>query len=115
MLLTLLRLNTSIYLNQKCSRCYFIYILTNRTRTLYIGVTNDLVRRVYEHRSGDIPGFTSKYKIHRLVYFEEFLDIRQAIAREKEIKGWLRSRKIQLIESVNPAWKDLSLEWLPDK
>jgi putative endonuclease len=97
------------------ARCYFVYILTNRTRTLYIGVTNDLVRRVYEHRSGDIPGFTSKYKIHRLVYFEEFLDIRQAIAREKEIKGWLRSRKIKLIESVNPAWKDLSLEWLPDK
>jgi putative endonuclease len=69
--------------------CYFVYILTNRTRTLYVGVTNDLLRRVYEHRSGAIRGFTTKYKIHRLVYFEEFVDIRQAIAREKEIKGWL--------------------------
>jgi putative endonuclease len=78
-------------------------------------VTNNLPRRIYEHRSGEIPGFTGKYKIHRLVYFEEFVDIRQAIAREKEIKGWLRGRKIQLIESVNPRWKDLSLEWLPDR
>jgi len=59
--------------------------------------------------------FTSKYKIHRLVYFEEFADIRQAIAREKEIKGWLRNRKIQLIETLNPGWKELSLEWLPDE
>jgi putative endonuclease len=97
------------------TRCYFVYILTNRTRTLYVGVTNNLPRRIYEHRSGEIPGFTSKYKIHRLVYFEDFVDIRQVIAREKEIKGWLRGRKIQLIESVNPGWKDLSLEWLPDR
>jgi putative endonuclease len=96
-------------------KSYFVYILTNRTRTLYIGVTNDLLRRVYEHRSGDVPGFTRRYKIHRLVYFEQFDDIRQAIAREKEIKGWLRSRKIRLIETLNPGWKDLSLEWLPDK
>ena len=66
------------------------------------------------HRSREIQGFTSKYKIHRLVYFEEFVDIRQAIARKKEIKGWLRSKKI-LIESVNPSWKDLSLAGLPDK
>jgi putative endonuclease len=94
---------------------YFVYILTNRTRTLYIGATNDLARRVYEHRSGEIPGFTSKYKIHRLVYFEEFGDIRHAIGREKEIKGGLRSKKIQLIETANPRWKDLSLEWLCDK
>jgi putative endonuclease len=78
-------------------------------------VTNDLPRRIYEHRSGEIPGFTSKYKIHRLVYFEEFADIGQAISREKEIKGWLREKKLQLIQSVNPGWKDLSLEWLPDK
>ena len=94
---------------------YFVYILTNRTRTLYVGVTNDLVRRAYEHRSGEIPGFTSRYKIDRLVYFEQFEDIRQAIAREKQIKGWLRSRKVELIEGVNPGWKDLSREWLPDK
>ena len=94
---------------------YFVYILTNRTRTLYVGVTNDLVRRAYEHRSGEIPGFTSRYKIHHLVYFEQFQDIGQAIAREKQIKGWLRSRKVELIEGVNPGWKDLSREWLPDK
>jgi putative endonuclease len=65
---------------------YFVYILTNRTRTLYVGVTNDLLRRVYEHRSGEIPGFTSKYKIHRLVYFEEFFDIRQAIRGRKKLR-----------------------------
>jgi putative endonuclease len=94
---------------------YFVYILTNRTRTLYIDVTNDLLRRVYEHRSGEIPGFTSKYKIHRLVHFEQFEEIRQAIARKKEIKSWLRRKKIQLIESANPGWMDLSLKWLPDK
>jgi len=84
---------------------YFVYILTNRTRTLYVGATNDLMRRVYEHRSGEISGFTSKYKIHRLVYFEQFADIRQAIAREKEIKGWLRRRKIQFIKPFNPGGK----------
>ena len=84
---------------------YFVYILTNRTRTLYIGVTNDHMRRVYEHRSAEIPGFTSTYKIHRLVYFEEFADIRQAIAREKEIKGWLRNKKIRLIEKLIPVGK----------
>src|SRR5712692_7798126 len=71
-----------------CSMSYFAYILTNRTRTLYIGVTNDIVRRIYKHRSEQIPGFTSKYKIHRLVYFEQFDDIRLAIAREKDLKGW---------------------------
>jgi putative endonuclease len=96
------------------ARSYFVYILTNRNRTLYVGVTNHLPRRIYEHRSGEILGFTSKYKIHRLVYFEDLDDVGQAIAREKEIKGWLRSRKIQLIESVNSRWKDLSLQWLPD-
>jgi putative endonuclease len=85
-------------------------ILTNRTRTPFIGVTNELLRRAYRHRSGEIAGFTSKYKIDRLVYFEQFEDIRQAIGREKQIKGWLRSRKIGLVGTVNPAWKDLSLE-----
>ena len=90
------------------ARSYFVYILTNRARTLYVGVTNDLPRHIYEHRSGEIRGFTSKYKIHRLVYFEDFVDIRQAIGREKEIKGWLCGRKIQLIEKDNPDWSDLS-------
>jgi putative endonuclease len=85
-----------------------IYIMSSRSRALYVGVTNDLARRVNEHKQGLAGGFTSKYCITRLVYFEEFSDIRNAIAREKEIKGWKRSRKIRLIESRNPTWEDLS-------
>ena len=89
---------------------YFVYILTNRTRTLYTGVTNDLGRRLYEHRMHLTPGFASRYKIDRLVYFEQFDDIGFAIAREKQIKGWVRRKKDELIESMNPRWSDLSLE-----
>ena len=92
-------------------RQYFVYIMTNRTHTLYIGVTNDLERRVYEHRHKLVSGFTSRYAIDRLVYFEETDDISAAIAREKELKGWLRARKIALIESVNPRWEDLARKW----
>lgn len=88
-------------------RQYFVYIMTNRSRTLYTGVTNDLERRVEEHRIKLVPGFTSKYNITQLVYWEEYKDVRAAIAREKEIKGWLRSKKIALIESLNPHWDDL--------
>jgi len=91
---------------------YYVYIMTNRSRTLYTGVTNDLERRVYEHKHKLIPGFTSKYNITRLVYYEVWSDIREAIAREKQIKGWLRAKKIALIESINPGWEDLSEEWL---
>jgi len=90
---------------------YFVYIMTNRSKTLYIGVTNDLERRVYEHKHQLIDGFTSKYKIRFLVHYEITTDIREAIAREKQLKGWLRARKIALIESVNPAWEDLSEGW----
>ncbi len=90
------------------ARNYYIYIMTNRTHTLYVGVTNDLYRRVEEHRAKINPGFTTKYKIDRLVYFEHFEDIGDAIAREKEIKGWLRRKKIALIEAQNPKWSDLS-------
>lgn len=90
--------------------CY-VYIMTNKSRTLYTGVTNNLERRVYEHKHKLIEGFTSKYNITLLVYCEAFTDIRQAIAREKHIKGWLRSKKIALIESINPDWKDLSMSW----
>ena len=79
--------------------------MTNPSRTLYTGVTNDLRRRVYEHQHKLVPGFTSKYNITQLAYFEETSDIRSAIAREKQIKGWLRARKIALIESVNPTGK----------
>ena len=87
--------------------------MTNQSRTLYTGVTNNLMRRVYEHKNKLIPGFTSKYNIKKLVYFESTSDINQAILREKQIKGWLRVKKIALIESTNPEWKDLSEEWLP--
>lgn len=90
---------------------YYVYILTNRSKTIYTGVTNDLQRRLYEHRNKMIPGFTSKYRIDKLVYFEETNDIKVAIAREKQIKGWLRAKKIALIESINPQWEDLSKEW----
>ena len=85
--------------------------MTNNSKTLYTGVTNNLNRRVYEHKNKLIRGFTFKYNITKLVYFEIFNDINQAIAREKQIKGWLRSKKINLIESVNPEWNDLSQEW----
>jgi putative endonuclease len=89
-------------------RCYWVYILASRIGgTLYIGVTNNLVRRVYEHRAGLVEGFTKQYGVHRLVYFEQFDDIEQAILREKRLKGWKRAWKIQLIEENNPNWDDL--------
>ena len=87
---------------------YFVYILASKTRVLYTGVTNDLFRRTLEHKQGVDKGFTSRYRVKRLVYFEETNDIRAAIAREKQIKGWLRKKKVALIESLNPKWKDLS-------
>ncbi len=90
---------------------YYVYIMTNKSRTLYTGVTNDLERRVYEHKQKLVPGFTSKYDITKLVYFEVTEDVLAALAREKQIKGWLREKKIALIESVNPDWADLSAEW----
>ncbi|HXF48633.1 MAG TPA: GIY-YIG nuclease family protein [Verrucomicrobiae bacterium] len=90
---------------------YYVYIMTNKSKTLYTGVTNNLERRVYEHKQMLIPGFSKKYRITQLVYFEAGPDIREAISREKQIKGWLRSKKIALIESVNPKWEDLSADW----
>jgi putative endonuclease len=92
-------------------RHYCIYILTNRSKTLYVGVTNNLLRRVWEHKFGNGSEFCKHYKIDRLVYYESFDDVRNAIDREKQIKGWLRIRKIQLIVSVNPSWSDLSEGW----
>lgn len=87
---------------------YFVYIVTSRPNgTLYIGVTNDLVRRGHEHRTGAIDGFTTRYGVKRLVYFEEFDDVRLAIQREKTMKHWRRDWKIALIESQNPDWRDL--------
>jgi len=92
-------------------KLYYVYILAGRSRNLYTGVTNSLRRRVVQHRLGLKPGFTSKYKIFRLVYFEIFGDIRLAIAREKEIKAWRREKKVWLIDKHNPTWADLSDEW----
>ena len=91
----------------------FVYILANDTNVcIYTGVTNDLERRLYEHRSGtDSKSFTAKYKIHRLVYFEQTTSERAAIEREKKIKGWNRKHKNKLIESKNPNWEDLSKTW----
>jgi putative endonuclease len=90
---------------------YYVYIMTNKSRTLYTGVTNDLERRVYEHKHKLIKGFTSKYHITKLVWYETFPDIQQAIEGEKRIKGWVRSRKITIIEAQNPNWEDLSQVW----
>jgi putative endonuclease len=90
---------------------YYVYMMTNHSGTLYVGVTNDLRRRVWEHKQKLIEGFTKRYNIMRLVYYEETPDAAAAIAREKKIKGWLRKKKIALIESFNPGWKDLSDGW----
>ena len=92
-------------------RTYYVYLMASRSRVLYTGVTNDLARRVYEHKRGLTPGFTSRYHITRLVYFEEYGDIRDAIAREKQLKGWVRARKMRLIEQKNPTWEDLAEAW----
>ena len=90
------------------TRSYWVYILASATRVLYIGVTNDLVRRVAEHRAGVGGTFTRRYRVHRLVYAEEHGSVRDAIAREKTLKGWRRDRKVELVLSVNPAWNDLA-------
>ncbi|WP_028845137.1 GIY-YIG nuclease family protein [Thermodesulfovibrio thiophilus] len=87
---------------------YYVYIMTNKYNTvLYVGVTNDLVRRVYEHKNKLVKGFTAKYNIVKLVYYETHEDIKEAIKREKQIKGWLRAKKEELIKTMNPSWKDL--------
>jgi putative endonuclease len=93
------------------SKEYYFYIMTNKSRTLYTGVTGDLMRRVYEHKNKLIKGFTSRYNIQYLVYYETASSIDSAIEREKQIKGWLRAKKISLIDSINSEWKDLSEEW----
>ena len=87
---------------------YYVYMMASkRNGTLYIGVTNDLARRVEEHRQGTVSGFTKRYNVHRLVYYEEHRDVEEAIAREKRMKKWRRVWKINLIEDVNPDWHDL--------
>ena len=91
---------------------YYVYILTNKSdRVMYIGVTNNLERRLYEHKQELVEGFTKRYHVHKLVYYEQTSDIRSAIQREKELKGWLRAKKNALVETMNPTWRDLSENW----
>jgi putative endonuclease len=87
---------------------YWVYIMASKSRTLYVGVTNNLERRVYQHKALCIEGFTKRYNITRLVYFEEAPDVRSAIEREKQLKRWSRQKKVALIESLNPDWYDLA-------
>ena len=91
---------------------YYVYILSNwDDSVLYIGVTSNLLRRLYEHRNGLADGFTKKYSVHKLVYFEQTNDIYSAISREKQLKNWRRSKKNELISKMNPNWLDLSAPW----
>ena len=92
-------------------KIYFVYLLASKSRRLYVGVTNNLERRLYEHKHKLVDGFTKSYNIDRLVFFESTSDVRVAIEREKEIKKWRREKKIALIEAMNPIWNDLSEAW----
>jgi putative endonuclease len=95
---------------------FYVYILTNwNNKVMYIGVTNNLERRLYEHKNKLVDGFTSKYHVNKLVYYEHTNDIHVALAREKEIKKWRREKKDKLVASTNPRWEDLGLEWIVDK
>ncbi|MBR5271901.1 MAG: GIY-YIG nuclease family protein [Clostridia bacterium] len=86
---------------------YFVYILTNKTNSvMYIGVTNDLGRRIYEHKNKIVEGFTKRYNVDKLVYIEEYSDVNDALAREKQLKRWVRSKKNALVETLNPDWDD---------
>ena len=89
-------------------RQFYVYILASRNGVLYVGMTNDLQRRLYEHKNKLVPGFTATYNVDRLVFYESLPDALQAIAAEKRIKGWRREKKVALIESANPMWRDLS-------
>ena len=93
------------------TRSYYVYIMTNKSGTLYTGVTNNIRKRVWQHKTKLVPGFTSRYNITQLLYYECFTDVHCAIRREKVIKGWVRQKKLDLIASTNPDWLDLSEEW----
>jgi putative endonuclease len=94
---------------------YFTYIMTNQHNSvLYTGITHDLAGRVWQHKEGKIEGFTKRYNIDKLVYYESYADVNEAILREKQIKGWLRSKKVSLIEEDNESWEDLSQGWFDD-
>jgi putative endonuclease len=91
---------------------YYVYLLTNwNNKVMYAGVTSDLKRRLFQHRNKSVKGFTEKYNIHKLVYYEATSDVVSAIAREREIKKWRREKKNRLVETINPDWKDLSAVW----
>jgi putative endonuclease len=99
----------------KTNHQYFVYLLASKVRgTLYIGVTNDLQRRVYEHKKANLKSFTKKYGVNMLVYFETFQDVKEAIKREKNLKKWKRAWKIKLIENDNSNWNDLADDWYDD-
>lgn len=93
------------------TRTYYVYIMASRSPNLYTGVTNSIYRRVLQHKSGEIDGFTERYNINRLVYYETFHQIGNAIAREKRIKSWTRAKRLTLIKTKNPTWQDLAEGW----
>ena len=93
------------------NKTFYVYIMASKTGTLYVGMTNNIRRRVYEHKHHLIPGFTDKYSIERLLYVETVSDPLSAIKREKQIKAWRRGKKVSLIDSINPQWNDLSQDW----
>jgi len=93
---------------------YHVYIMASASRTIYIGVTNNLERRIWQHKTGQYEGFSKRYRTTRLVHIEEFGDVHEAIAREKQLKGWLRAKKVALIEEGNPRWNDLAWNWYGD-
>jgi len=94
---------------------YFVYVMASFSRRTYVGITNNLERRVWQHKNGTYDGHTSKYNKNRLVYFEDFQWVNDAIAREKQIKGWTQRKKLDLVESMNPDWHDLSEGWFGDR
>ena len=92
-------------------KCYYVYIMASRSLTLYTGVTGNLYARILQHKAGEIGGFTKKYHINRLVYYETFKYVNNAIAREKQIKAWTRAKRLALIKTMNPTWQDLAEGW----
>ena len=93
-------------------RKYYVYLLANwNNKVIYAGITSDLQKRIYEHKHKLVKGFTEKYNVNKLVYYEETTDVHDALAREKEIKKWRREKKDNLVKTMNPAWRDLSLQW----
>lgn len=104
-----LRMTKEISLMREYS--YYVYIMTNKSNTLYVGVTDNIERRLWEHKNKLVKGFTNKYNINKLIYLEEYNDITEAIYREKQIKGWAREKKMELIKTQNPEFNDLGKEW----